>query len=83
MQMVSFLVYHAVPFTIVATKSDKLSRMKVRERTRAVANAFGLGADNVIAVSGVSGDGKDALLAKIAQVVSVRRDGSAESADAE
>ena len=72
MQMVSFLVYHAVPFTIVATKSDKLSRMKVRERTRAVANAFGLGADNVIAVSGVSGDGKDALLAKISQVISVR-----------
>ena len=83
MQMVSFLVYHAIPFSVVATKSDKLSRMKVKERTRAVANAFGLGADNVIAVSGVSGDGKDALLAKIAQVVSVRRDGSAESADAE
>ena len=70
-QMVSFLVYHAIPFTVVATKSDKLSKMKVKERTRAVANAFGLGADNVIPVSGLTGDGKDALLARIAQVIRV------------
>ena len=71
MQMVSFLVYHAMPFTVVATKSDKLSKMKVKERTRAVANAFGLGADNVIPVSGLTGDGKDVLLARIAQVIRV------------
>ena len=68
-QMVSFLVYHAIPFTVVATKSDKLSKMKVKERTRAVANAFGLGAGNVIPVSGLTGEGKDALLARIAQVI--------------
>lgn len=68
-QMVSFLVYHAIPFTVVATKSDKLSKMKVKERARAVANAFGLGAGNVIPVSGLTGEGKDALLARIAQVI--------------
>ena len=71
-QMVSFLVYHAIPFTVVATKSDKLSKMKVKERTRAVANAFGLGAGNVIPVSGLTGEGKDALLARIAQVIRVQ-----------
>ena len=70
-QMVSFLVYHAIPFTVVATKSDKLSKMKVKERTRAVANAFGLGAGNVIPVSGLTGEGKDALLARIAQGIRV------------
>ena len=79
MQMVSFLVYHALPFTVLATKSDKLSRMKVKERTRAVANAFGLGADNVIAVSGVTGEGKDALLARIAQVVAVSSGGAGDA----
>ena len=76
-----FRSYHALPFTVLATKSDKLSRMKVKERTRAVANAFGLGADNVIAVSGVSGDGKDALLAKISQVISVRGEAATGGAD--
>ena len=80
-QMVSFLVYHAIPFTVVATKSDKLSKMKVKERTRAVANAFGLGAGNVIPVSGLTGEGKDALLARIAQVIRVQ--GAAEAVDDE
>ena len=80
-QMVSFLVYHAIPFTVVATKSDKLSKMKVKERTRAVANAFGLGVGNVIPVSGLTGEGKDALLARIAQVIRVQ--GAAEAVDDE
>ncbi len=69
LQMISYLNYHIVPFTVIATKSDKLSRMKVKERTRAVANAFGLGEGNVIAVSGVTGDGKDSLIAKIKEVI--------------
>ena len=69
LQMLAFLNYHIVPFTVVATKSDKLSRMKVKERTLALANAYGLGVDNVIATSGLSGDGKDALLKKIDQII--------------
>lgn len=83
MQMVSFLVYHAMPFTVVATKSDKLSKMKVKERTRAVANVFGLGADNVIPVSGLTGDGKDPLLARIAQVIRVNGAAAEEDEGAE
>ena len=68
LQMVKYLYFYAIPFTAVATKADKLSRMKVKERTRAVALAFGLGVDNVIATSGTSGLGKDTLLARIAQI---------------
>lgn len=67
-QMVEFLVYHNIPFTVIATKCDKLSRMKVKERTRTIALMFGLGTGNVLAVSGVTGDGKDALLARIGQI---------------
>ncbi len=69
MQMVQFLNYHILPFTVVATKADKLSRMKQRERLRAVANAFGLGEGNVLAVSGLTGGGKEALTARIAQIL--------------
>lgn len=82
-QMVSFLVHHAIPFTVVATKSDKLSKMKVKERTRAVANAFSLGAGNVIPVSGLTGEGKDALLARIAQVIRVNGAAAEEDEGAE
>ena len=70
MQMVKFLSYHIIPFTIVATKCDKLSRMKQKERLRAVANAYGLGMGNIFAVSGLTGEGKDALLAKLSAIVS-------------
>ncbi len=69
LQMAAFLNYHIIPFTVIATKSDKLSRMKVKERVRAVANAFGLGMGNVFAVSGVSGEGKEALLNKIGEII--------------
>lgn len=69
MQMVTYLNYHILPFTVIATKCDKLSRMKQKERARAVANAYGLGIDNIIPVSGLTGEGKDKLFAKISAIV--------------
>jgi GTP-binding protein len=69
MQMVTYLNYYILPFTVIATKSDKLSRMKRKERVRAVANAYGLGIDNVISVSGLTGEGKEELLKKINTVI--------------
>lgn len=71
LQMVSYLNYHILPFSVLATKSDKLSRMKAKERTKKVAQGFGLGEDNVIAVSGLTGDGKEALLKKIEHVIKI------------
>ena len=73
MQMVTYLNYHILPFSVIATKCDKLSRMKQKERVRAIASAYALGEDNVIAVSGLTGDGKDKLLSKISQILSVAR----------
>ena len=73
LQMINFLNYHILPFTVIATKSDKLSRMKIKERVRKVAQGYGLGEGNVIAVSGLSGDGKDALLKKIEEILENRR----------
>ena len=72
MQMLTYLNYHILPFTVILTKSDKLSRMKQKERVRKAAQAFGLGEDNGIAVSGLTGDGKDELLRKIEQIISIK-----------
>lgn len=69
LQMVEFLNYHIIPFTVIATKSDKLSRMKRIERLRAVAQGFGLGVDNVIAVSGLTGEGKETMIKKIEEII--------------
>ncbi len=71
LQMVGFLNFHIIPFTVIATKSDKLSRMKRKERARSLANAYGLGEGNVVAVSGTTGEGKDELLEKIANILQI------------
>lgn len=65
LQLVDFLNYHIIPFSVIATKSDKLSRMKTKERRRAIASQFGLGEDNVAVVSSVTGEGKAELLTRI------------------
>lgn len=69
LQMLTYLNYHVLPFTLIATKADKLSKMKQKERVRKVAQSIALGEDNVIAVSGVTGDGKDKLLKKIEEII--------------
>ena len=71
MRMLAFLNYHILPFTLLATKADKLSRMKQRERARKVAQSAGLGEDNIIAVSSLTGEGKDKLLKKIEGILSL------------
>lgn len=68
LQLVDFLNYHIIPFSVIATKSDKLSRMKAKERRRAIASQFALGEDNVAVVSSVTGEGKADVLSRIAQV---------------
>ena len=71
LQLVDFLNYHIIPFSVIATKSDKLSRMKTKERRRAIASQFGLGEDNGAVVSSVTGEGKADVLSRIAQVCSI------------
>ena len=71
LQLVDFLHYHIIPFSVIATKSDKLSRMKAKERRRAIASQFALGEDNVAVVSSVTGEGKADVLSRIAQVCSI------------
>lgn len=67
--MIRFLSYHIIPFSVVLTKSDKLSKMKGKEQRVRLANSLSLGKDDVIAVSGVSGEGKEELLKKIERII--------------
>ena len=71
LQLVDFLNYHIIPFSVIATKSDKLSRMKAKERRRAIASQFALGEDNVAVVSSATGEGEADVLSRIAQVCSI------------
>lgn len=68
MQMIEFLHYHIIPFTVVLTKADKLSKMKLKEHVKAIAADLYLGTENLLATSAQTGYGKDLVLLKIAEV---------------
>ncbi|MBQ8283749.1 MAG: YihA family ribosome biogenesis GTP-binding protein [Clostridia bacterium] len=68
-QMIEFLNYNILPFTVVLTKADKLSRMKIKEHTRAIAADLYLGEKNLIATSAETGFGKTEILNKIKSVI--------------
>ena len=70
-QMMQFLNYHILPFTVVLTKSDKLSRMKLKEHLRAIAADLYLGEKNLLATSSETGYGKIDVLTKLRSVIDV------------
>ena len=70
-QMIEFLHYHTIPFTVTLTKSDKLSRMKLKEHIKAIAADLYLGEKNLLATSSETGYGKNDVLGKIRSVIDV------------
>ncbi len=68
-QMLQFLHYHTLPFTVVLTKADKLSKMKIKEHIRAIAADLYLGVENLLATSAETGYGKADVLQKIKDVI--------------
>ena len=68
-QMIQFLHYYAIPFTVTLTKADKLSRMKLKEHIKAIAADLYLGERNLLATSSETGYGKNDVLAKIREVI--------------
>lgn len=69
--MVDFLNYYQVPFIIVATKTDKLSKSAVNLAISKVANGLGVGVGNVIGVSSETRFGKENLLKEIERLMNV------------
>ena len=68
-QMMEFLHYHTLPFTVVLTKADKLSKMKLKEHIKAIAADLYLAPNNMLATSAETGYGKAEVLQKIRQII--------------
>lgn len=60
-QMLDFLGELGVPTVIVLTKIDKLRPAERKERVTAISGMLGLGEDQVISFSAVTGEGRDEL----------------------
>ena len=67
--MYNYLFKNNVPYTIVATKADKLPKSQVKNRCRAIANYLQVGADNIIPVSSLEKRGKEQVFDRIEKVL--------------
>ena len=70
-QMIEYLNYHILPFTVVATKADKLSRAQAQRSVINIAATYKCGADNIIVTSSETRQGLDKVLEKIEQIISL------------
>ena len=69
--MINFLHSSAIAFTVIATKTDKVSRMQVKQRLKAIANRFALTENDVYGISSETKAGKEEILSKLDSVTAV------------
>lgn len=67
--MIKYLYHYRIPFTIVATKSDKLSRSAGLKRKKEIADFLSLGVDNIYVFSSQTRQGKEEILKKIEEII--------------
>lgn len=63
--MLNFLYAKIIPFTVVATKADKLSRAQLDRSLALIATSYACGKDDIIATSSKTGYGLDAVVEEI------------------
>ena len=73
--MVNYLYHYAVPFTLVATKADKLGKTKIKPMVKEIATDLRVGVSDIIASSAETGLGKSEILSAIEQAINVQKEG--------
>ena len=81
--MLNYLHHYALPFTIVATKADKIGKTRIFDRVKDIGNYLAVGSQSVIAVSSETGYNKNKLLDKISSVIDIYSDDFYNSTDEE
>ena len=71
--MVNYLYHYAVPFSLVATKADKLSKTRIKPRIKEIAAELRVGVADITASSAENGLGKQEILNAIEQAINVQK----------
>lgn len=69
LMMLNYLYFYQLPFTIIATKSDKLSRAAIGRRKQELAASLKVGIDNIILVSSSEKTGKEQVLERLERIL--------------
>ncbi|MBO4563182.1 MAG: YihA family ribosome biogenesis GTP-binding protein [Clostridia bacterium] len=67
-QMFGYIIYYGIPYTLIATKADKLAKTKRRQAANAAAKLLGA-PPYAVAYSSETGDGREELLNRIDAIV--------------
>lgn len=67
--LLNFLYHYNIPFTVIATKCDKLSRAQLAVRRAEIAKAVGVGVGNVYTVSALKKTGKEEILRRLDELM--------------
>lgn len=69
-----FLHDAEIPFYVIATKSDKISKNQIFKQRNIFAKGFDVDLENVIATSAEDGRGREELLNRIAQLIGLEKE---------
>ncbi len=69
MDMFKYLYYYNIPFTIIATKADKLSKAARMRRKKEIADYIGVGVDNIYVCSSMEKTGAEQIYERIEQII--------------
>lgn len=68
-QMIEYLYYNIIPFTVIATKADKLSKAAALRSVQNIAATYKCGAGDIISTSSETRQGLDKVLEKIEGII--------------
>ena len=68
-QMAQYLYYNVIPFTIITTKADKLSKAAIGRSVQGIATAYKCGIADIIVTSSETKQGLDKVLEKIENIL--------------
>lgn len=71
--MINYLYHYRIPFTVVATKADKLSKTKIKPALNVIATDLRVGVADITAVD-YKGFNKDKVLAEIEKAISIKEE---------
>ena len=63
--LINYLYSYHIPFTVIATKADKLSRAQQQKAKSVIASALAIGQGDILVTSAEKKTGKDVVLARI------------------
>jgi len=68
-QMYSWLQHYGIPSRVIATKADKIARGQRAKHLKIIRQALGVPADQLLLFSAETGDGREALLERLEQII--------------